>query len=111
MSKQKQKKPDMTVSMLGQKIPVRFVKPSESSLGEGNLGEYTNIPAGIEIDSSLDLASTKRVLVHEMTHAALALSGIAGYHISESVEESICTVMESAFGDIFLALSKLKSGE
>lgn len=97
--------------MLGRKIPVTFVNPKSASLGEGNLGEFTSLPLGIQIDESLDQQSRRRVLTHELTHAALSLSGLAGYHMNEMVEESVCTVMESAFEDIHNALSQLKVEE
>jgi len=71
------------------------------------LGEFQNVPPGIKILEDLDPESRRRVLVHEMTHAALAFSGLSGYHLNENIEESICTVMESAFADIHEALSKL----
>lgn len=107
----KKLKPNLTVSCLGRKVPVTFVNPKTASLGEGNLGEFTSLPLGIEIDETLSPESKRRVLVHEMTHAALALSGLAGYHLTEMVEESICTVMESAFEDIHNALNQIKVEE
>ncbi len=78
---------------------------------DGELGEFQHVPPGIKILEELDNESRRRVLIHESVHAALAISGLANYHLTETVEESICTVMESAFVDIFEALSKLENKE
>ncbi|RYZ83692.1 MAG: protein DA1 [Proteobacteria bacterium] len=90
-----------TVTILGRKIPVTHTAPKDDSIGE-----FTNMPIGIRVNDNLEGSDYRRVLIHECVHAALAISGIAGYQISEEVEESICTVMESAFEDILKSLSK-----
>ena len=53
----------------------------------------------------------RRVLIHEMTHAGLALSGISDYQITNKAEESICTLMESLLEDIVDSLGKIKGDE
>lgn len=58
------------------------------------------------MDDNLSPDVYKKILIHEMTHAALALSGIAEYHMSDETEESVCVLMESAFEDIYEALRK-----
>lgn len=96
---------------MGRLVPVRFVNKSKDALSEDELGEFINVPPVIHILDSLDHESKKRVLIHEMTHAALAFSGLSEYHINENVEESICTVMETALGDIYEALSKMDNNK
>lgn len=96
---------------MGRSVPLRFVNKSKDALSDGELGEFTSVPPMIHILADLDHESRKRVAIHEMVHAALAFSGLSEYHINESVEESICTVMETAFGDIYDALSKMDNNK
>lgn len=83
-----------------------FRKPDKASFGE-----YQNMPAEIFINNDLDPVSMRKVLVHELTHAGLAISGIHDYQISAKAEESICTLMESLLEDIVDSLTKLKTDE
>lgn len=101
--KAKKQSPKQTVKLLGRTIPVTFRKPDK-----GSFGEYQNMPPEIFINEDLDPVSTRKVLVHEMTHAGLALAGISGYQVSLKAEESICTLMESLLEDIVDSLSKIK---
>ena len=107
----KQPKPDLIVKVLGRSVPIKFVSKSKESLSDGELGEFSSVPPMIHILADLDHESRKRVAVHELVHAALAFAGLSEYHIDEKVEESICTVMESAFGDIYEALQKMDNNK
>lgn len=83
-----------------------FRKPCKDSFGE-----YQNLPPEIFINDNLDPVSTRKVLIHEMTHAGLAMSGISNYQITNKAEESICTLMECLLEDIWDSLAKIKTEE
>ncbi len=90
------------VIVLGQKIKIENVPPR----GEV-LGEFCHMSMTIRLDATLPPAQYKTVLIHELTHAALALTGIANYQITEAVEEQLCTLNEILIKDIFNAVSKV----
>ncbi len=99
--KAKNKKAPSHVTVLGRKIPLVIDKP-----GKDEYGSYENRPHRIRLDDNLDPATFRHILTHEMVHAGLFISGIAGYHLSDDLEETICVIMESVFEDVYEALRK-----
>ncbi len=89
--------------VLGRKITVIETPPIETEYGSFAWATQT-----IRINNDLDPATRRRVLTHEIMHAALAIAGISQYHLSDTAEESVCVVAESAFEDVFEALRRLK---
>lgn len=91
------------VRILGRRVKLQFVAGMED-----HYGEFTELPHTIKIREGLSPDVLPQVLIHEMVHAALAISGISTYQIDEAAEEQICTVMETAIPDIMRALRRFK---
>lgn len=83
-----------SVTIMGQEIQLKHRKPKKASHGECDADQRT-----IELNNSLEGEFAVRVLIHELTHSGLRLSGI-DYHLTEAVEEQICTLMESLVPEI-----------
>jgi hypothetical protein len=77
------------VTVLGQTVKVIHRKPKKSSYGE-----YDCAKREIYLNKDLKGMFALRVLLHEMKHAELRLAGM-DYHLSEPVEEQLCTLAES----------------
>ncbi len=88
---------------MGRKITLLITPPSESTYGEYSAHNQT-----IRINCDLEPAVFKRVLAHEITHAALAISGVSTYHLTDALEETICTINEAVIDDVQAALGKIK---
>ncbi len=88
----------MELSVLGRKILVRFVSEKElDKLGSdtGLLGLYTR--GHIYISTSVPNAEVKRVLLHELVHAFLDVSGVS-HLLKGPQEEAICNSLEGLLG-------------
>lgn len=90
------------IKILGRRVKLQFTHIEDA------YGEFSELPHTIKIQEGLSPEILPQVLIHEMVHAALAISGISTHHINESVEEQICTVMETAVPDIMNALRRFK---
>jgi hypothetical protein len=93
------------VKVLGQTIKVIHRKPKKESYGE-----YDCAKREIHLNNDLKGIFALRVLLHEMQHAALRLAGI-DYHISEAIEEQVCTLAESTGVEILGLLFDLLEEE
>lgn len=93
------------VMILGRKVKLQFCDL------DGDFGQFTELPHTIKIQQGMDAATVHRVLIHEMVHAALAIGGLSSYHLSDKVEESICTLMETAIPDIMKALKRMNADD
>jgi hypothetical protein len=82
------------VTIMGQEIQIKHRKPKKDSHGECDADQRT-----IELNKDLKGAFAVRVLIHELTHSGLRLSGV-DYHLTEAAEEQICTLMESMVPEI-----------
>jgi hypothetical protein len=91
------------VMILGRRVKLQF-----TDLQDGDFGEFSELPLTIKIQQGLSPEIIPQVLIHEMVHAALAISGISTYQLEANVEEAICTVMETAVPDIMKALKRMK---
>lgn len=89
------------VLIMGRKVKLQFCDL------DGDFGQFTELPHTIKIQQGLDAATVQRVLIHEMVHAALAIGGVSEYQINAKVEETICTLMETAVPDIMKALKRM----
>ena len=94
-----------SVILLGQEIKLKHRKTKKDSHGECDADMRT-----IELNNSLKGNFAMRVLIHELTHAGLRLSGV-DYHLPEAVEEQICTLMESLVPEIATILIGAVSGQ
>ena len=94
-----------SVLLLGQEVLLKHRKPKKDSHGECDADLRT-----IELNSNLKGAFAMRVLIHELTHAGIRLSGV-DYHLPEAVEEQICTLMESMVPEIASILMGAVNGE
>ncbi len=82
-----------SVKIFGQKFKIKYLAPDE--IEENCEGVVFLSKREIHLDSSLPLEQLRRVLIHEIMHAILGVSGISE-KLSDAVEESIATAMESA---------------
>lgn len=85
----------METKILGRTIQIRFVNDRElSALAEDTdvLGLYTE--GKISLSSSMDEERAKSVLMHEVAHAVLGLSGLSQL-LDKNMEEAICTAFET----------------
>lgn len=92
------------ILLLGRRI--RICPVSKSQLAELSddddtdlLGFYCSKESAIYIYSGLDGELFKRVLIHEITHALINISGLSEL-LKKKQEESICNLME-AYLDLF----------
>lgn len=94
-----------SVLLLGQEIQIKHRKPKKDSHGECDADKRV-----IELNKDLKGALAFRVLIHELTHSGLRLSGV-DYHINEAAEEQICTLMESLIPEISAIIIGAVSGK
>lgn len=85
------KRAPRVVTVLGVKIQVRTFKKLQLD-GHDLLGRFESDKMQISL---LRQDGWRVILWHEITHAALMISGV-GEGLSMSKEEQICTVLESA---------------
>lgn len=62
-------------------------------------GEFHHLKHAIELNSNLKGEQYKMVLIHEVTHAALKVSGLDQL-LSDEMQEALCVLMESFYKDI-----------
>lgn len=86
------------IVVMGQIITIKHRKPKKSSYGE-----YKANTRVIELNDDLKGEFGLRVLIHEVTHAALSVCGV-DYHINAATEEQVCTIMESMIIDLITRL-------
>ncbi len=89
--------------MLGQKIKIKEVKPSEDSHGE-----YKDLAQTIEVNQNIDNEAYRRLLIHEVTHAGLGISGLSAFLNNIDAEEGFCTLMETFLDDLIKLDQDLK---
>jgi Zn-dependent peptidase ImmA (M78 family) len=92
----------LDINLLGRRIPVRFVSDKElDQIGKDkNLqGLYDVSTNTIYLSTSLNQETSRRVLLHEATHAVLSIAGLESL-LKNKQEEAVCTAMESLV-DIF----------
>ncbi len=82
-----------SVNVMGQKFKIKYLSPDE--IEENCEGVTFLSRREIHLDNSLPLEQLRRVLIHEITHAILGVSGISE-KLNAQVEESIAVAMESA---------------
>lgn len=76
------------VTLLGRDIPVTRARL------KGALAQFDRIKMVITMSTTCPDDQAERVLVHEMIHAALYLSGVQQV-MSEELEEAVCTALEN----------------
>ncbi len=81
-----------TVVVLGQKFKLKYIHPDD--LEDNCLGITETHKREISLDSTLPADQMRRVLIHELTHAILGVSGISE-KLNPQVEEAICVAFES----------------
>ena len=59
-------------------------------------GDCEPLSQTIRIDNTIPLDQQQKVLAHELTHAALRISGLNEL-IDDKIEEAICVLMETAY--------------
>jgi Zn-dependent peptidase ImmA (M78 family) len=85
----------MEINILGRKICVRYVSDRELNQITKDtdcLGYFDNNT--IFLSSSLSMEHSKRVLLHELAHAVMAITGLTNV-IQNEQEEAICDAFES----------------
>lgn len=95
----------MEVQLLGRKVKISFVSKdilrelSESTPSEDIWGYYDSISSHVYVYSGLKGGPRSRVILHELFHAVLGISGVTNV-LNDRVEESVCDTAE-ALVDIF----------
>lgn len=83
---------------MGKKFAIKYVPHKELERfvdkDEEIYGYFDEVPGIIYIDNSLDKAVQDRILIHELVHATLSVSGISNL-LKSNMEEAICDVMEN----------------
>jgi len=87
------------LQLLGRKIKIKHVTMAElreiyPDNTEEVWGWYAPMEYTIYLYSGLEEEGYKRVLLHELTHALIDISGIS-YTLKGNCEEAICTLMEN----------------
>ncbi len=85
----------MTIDLLGRKVPINLIEQSELHAIAGDKVSIGLFSKGeIFVVKTLPPDELKRVLVHEIVHAVLEISG-ANNVIPNKTEEMIATALES----------------
>src|SRR4051812_15118830 len=89
----------MIVKVLGREVKIKLTTKAELTklveAGEEELyGYFSPDLATIYIDAALDVETKRRVVLHELMHATLYLSGISHF-LKSKQEEAICDVTEN----------------
>lgn len=72
--------------------PKELVKYADK--GETLYGYFDEVKSVIYIDNTLEQHIYDRILMHELTHAILSITGICNL-LTSKLEESICDAMEN----------------
>ena len=81
-----------TIYVLG--VPFKIVYANLEK--EGVYGDCDPLSQIIRIDNTIPLDHQHKVLAHELTHAALRISGLNEL-VGDKVEEAICVLMETTY--------------
>lgn len=88
----------MIVNLMGRSIQIKLVskKALKKITGDNGdtVGYYSPPEAVIYLDKTLDAEARRRVLLHELMHATISLSGIT-HLLEDKMEEAICDVAEN----------------
>jgi hypothetical protein len=90
----------LEIPILGRKISVRFASDKDlANLAKDSecWGYYEN--EVITLSSSLNHEHARKILMHELAHAVLKISGISNL-LEEKQEEAICDAFET-YVDVF----------
>lgn len=91
----------MEIQILGRRLTVRFLSDREIqhiSQDPKTIGFFEN--DCIYVSSSLNQKQTRRVLLHEISHAILDITGLSEI-LEDQTEEALCTSMEN-LSELFL---------
>lgn len=91
-----------SLSVLGQQVKLTHRKPVKTEYAH-----YNTETREIQLNNNMKGQLAVRVLMHELEHAKLRLTGF-DYHVDERQEEQLCTLAESYFEDIVYALALLQ---
>jgi len=90
----------MKIKILGHKIPVvmrtqeALTKDHRDSKEQNVYGAYVEMKRRIELSKDLDSETQKRVLLHEIQHSLLSLSGMTNT-LENGAEEALCDLAEN----------------
>lgn len=87
------------IRALGRRIEIRYVSKAELKEldpedGEDFYGFYSNSEYTIYLWSGLSPEASKRVLLHELMHAMLDMTGL-GSILADDLEEALCNLNEN----------------
>lgn len=86
----------LEIPVLGRKISVRFVSDKELNRLANDtdcVGLYDGNAETIYLSSSITHEHSRRVLLHELTHAVLNITGLSML-LEDKQEEAVCTAFE-----------------
>ena len=81
-----------TIDVLG--VPFTIVYANLEK--DGVYGDCEPLSQTIRIDNTIPIDHQQKVLAHELTHAALRISGLNEL-VDDKIEEAICVLMETAY--------------
>ena len=91
-----------SLPVLGQELTLTHRKPVKTEYAH-----YNTETREIQLNNNMKGVVAVRVLMHELEHAKLRLTGF-DYHIDERQEEQLCTIAESYFEDVVYALALIQ---
>ena len=81
-----------TIEVLGVPFTIVFTDLEK----DGVYGDCEPLSQTIRIDNTIPIDHQHKVLAHELTHAALRISGLNEL-VDDKIEEAICVLMETAY--------------
>lgn len=81
-----------TIDVLGVPFTIEYTDLEKDVV----YGDCEPLSQTIRIDNTIPLDQQQKVLAHELTHAALRISGLNEL-IDDKIEEAICVLMETAY--------------
>lgn len=81
----------MKIELMGVELDVRLVSPEQL---DDAYGAYTNMQELIILDETLKEKQLQRVLLHELVHATLNLTGVSEI-LEDSQQEAVCVALEN----------------
>lgn len=88
------------ISILGQTFKIETVENMKDTDGSELLGLMTGHQRSIKLSSNLTDANRDEVLLHEIIHAVLYISGVSNL-LKDNIEESIVVALEHGLNGIY----------
>lgn len=87
------------ICVLGEWIPIIYQDYLEAEDGTVCDGYFDTSNCEIRLNSTLPIQRIKQVLIHELTHAIMDITGLSDI-LTDEQEEAVCKANERSFGNL-----------